>query len=442
MENKAPVFGVALLLSLSILFSGCITHKEGYVNGTMTVNGSALAQNMDRYVIEAGEGMNPTSWTMLGVILVNGGSSNRDETLLGELNTSMLPDGKYTIRLTVTDKNGVTSQDRVYVNIDNIPDAQTRTCPAWTCGNLHAGLNNVNISLYPDQYGSNMDCSVDCACEAGTNMGIKSSGDLEDDYDFLIFGAENQTGYWEEYLGPYNRTTKIRFTSDRSIDGSGGYAGFNITEIVCSKYCFSSALYYGGEYISRVSLGTGVRSSNISQYSNYESAALTQLLRGHTYTLYADVTVDYYSSDEYVKAWIDYNRNNVLNDTGEEIDMGTIEVNDSYRFTKTFTVPANAALGRTMMRVSDRWSSAPSPCSKISYGEVEDYAIDIVDSLTSTTSSTSTTTIPGECSMQGDDPPCGVVSMSEVISHINKWAAGNAQLSEVIALINAWANGN
>ena len=100
MENRTLLLASALLASLAILFSGCITHKEGYANGTVIINGSAHTQNMDRYVIEAGEGMHPTSWTMLGVILVNGGSANRDETFLGELNTSMLPDGKYTIRLT------------------------------------------------------------------------------------------------------------------------------------------------------------------------------------------------------------------------------------------------------------------------------------------------------------------------------------------------------
>ena len=442
MENKTIPVIIFALLSFSICFSGCITSKEGFVNGTVIINGSAYTQNMDRYVVEAGEGMHPTSWTMLGVILVNGGSANREEKFLGELNTSMLPDGKYTIRLTVTDKNGVTSQDRVYVNIDNIPDAQTRTCPAWTCGNLHAGLNTVNISLYPDQYGSNMDCSVDCACEAGTTMAIKTEGDIEDGYDYLIFGDVNATGYWKGFYGPYNRTTKIRFTSDRSQDGSTGYGGFNVTEIACSRYCFSSAWYYGGEYISRVALGTGIMSSNVSQYSNYESSPLTALLRGHTYTLYTDVTVDYPTSEEYVKAWIDFNQNNVLNDSGEEIDIGAVQVNGSYRFSKTFTVPSNAALGRTMLRVSDSWYTTPRACSQISYGEVEDNSVDILDSLTSTTSSTSTTTLPGQCSMPGDDPPCGEVTLGEVVAQINKWATGTAGLSEVIDLINAWANGN
>jgi len=43
------------------------------------------------------------------------------------------------------------------------------------------------------------------------------------------------------------------------------------------------------------------------------------------------------------------------------------------------------------------------------------------------------------CTLTGDKPPCGAVTVSEVVAHINLWAAGNASLSEVIALINAWA---
>ena len=435
MENKTIPVIIFALLSLGICFSGCISHKEGYVNGTVIINGSALTQNMNRYVIEAGEGMNPTSWTMLGVILVNGGSANRNETFLGEINTSMLPDGKYTIRLTVTDSNGVSSQDRVYVNIDNIPDAQTRSCPVWTCANLQDGSNSVNISLSADQYGSNMDCSVDCACEAGSNMSIKTEGDIEYDYDYLIFRSRNLTGMWQGAFSTYNTTERIRFTSDRSQDGSTGYGGFNISEIFCSKYCFSSGSS-DAEYISRVALSTGIMSSNGSSYSSYDSV-LTALQRGHTYTLEVDVTTTS-PYGEYVKAWVDYNQDYNLNSTGEEISIGYVKVNNTYRFSKTFTIPANAILGRTKMRITDSWISAPAPCSRAIYGEVEDYVVEIVDSIVSTTISTSTT-IRGQCSMHGDDPPCGEVTISEVIAHINKWSAGTAGLSEVIDLINAWA---
>jgi parallel beta-helix repeat protein len=54
-------------------------------------------------------------------------------------------------------------------------------------------------------------------------------------------------------------------------------------------------------------------------------------------------------------------------------------------------------------------------------------------------SDTTTTTIPGECGMPGDAPPCGVISLEEVVNSINEWATGGRTLPEVIGLINAWA---
>jgi hypothetical protein len=65
---------------------------------------------------------------------------------------------------------------------------------------------------------------------------------------------------------------------------------------------------------------------------------------------------------------------------------------------------------------------------------------------TTTTSSTSTTltttsTTLGNCTIAGDYPPCGEITLSEVITYINEWVIGEASLSDVVALINAWATG-
>jgi len=58
---------------------------------------------------------------------------------------------------------------------------------------------------------------------------------------------------------------------------------------------------------------------------------------------------------------------------------------------------------------------------------------------TSTTTSTSTSTAQATCDLSGDDPPCGDVSLAEVIGYINAWAGGQAALGDVVELINAWA---
>ena len=55
-----------------------------------------------------------------------------------------------------------------------------------------------------------------------------------------------------------------------------------------------------------------------------------------------------------------------------------------------------------------------------------------------TTPTTSTTRM--DCPLAGDYPPCGEVTMREVIDLINQWIYGNANLSDVIDLINEWAD--
>jgi len=41
--------------------------------------------------------------------------------------------------------------------------------------------------------------------------------------------------------------------------------------------------------------------------------------------------------------------------------------------------------------------------------------------------------------MPGDAPPCGTVTLSEVVSYITMWSGGQAQLGDVVALIGAWS---
>ena len=64
-----------------------------------------------------------------------------------------------------------------------------------------------------------------------------------------------------------------------------------------------------------------------------------------------------------------------------------------------------------------------------------------VASTTTTSSTTTSTTLAGECSMKGDYPPCGEITVSEIIDSITMWSTGEADMSEVLALITAWAAG-
>lgn len=61
-------------------------------------------------------------------------------------------------------------------------------------------------------------------------------------------------------------------------------------------------------------------------------------------------------------------------------------------------------------------------------------------SSTSTAASSTTTSTSMPCSLAGDYPPCGEITLAEIVAHINLWAAGEVPLAEVVALVNAWAS--
>jgi hypothetical protein len=83
----------------------------------------------------------------------------------------------------------------------------------------------------------------------------------------------------------------------------------------------------------------------------------------------------YYPGDE-LSVWIDYNQNFVLDDAGENINY-----NVPPPFGFTFTVDAGATVGETRLRIRFNWPDSglpqPDPCGNTTYGEVEDYTVNI-----------------------------------------------------------------
>jgi len=58
-----------------------------------------------------------------------------------------------------------------------------------------------------------------------------------------------------------------------------------------------------------------------------------------------------------------------------------------------------------------------------------------------TTASSTSTTVSWPCKMPGDYPPCGEVTIDELLNAIDLWTQGKMTMEEVLTLINAWAYG-
>ncbi len=110
-------------------------------------------------------------------------------------------------------------------------------------------------------------------------------------------------------------------------------------------------------------------------YGDYTSMVGT-VAPGNSYDISIEVTVDG-TWEEYTKVWVDWNQNWDFTDPGEEYDFGSFA--GTYVFTGPIAVPADAVPGTTRMRVAERWNQAPGPCDEATYGEAEDYTLQVGD---------------------------------------------------------------
>lgn len=130
----------------------------------------------------------------------------------------------------------------------------------------------------------------------------------------------------------------------------------------------------GPEAITKVQLGTINNSStrDAAGYHDYTSLSTT-ISRGGSYALSVDI-IGYKEGDkDEVYAWIDWNQDNDFDDAGEAI---TVNKTSNLKGTATITVPADAVLGNTRMRIKVSYSST-TVCGDFGYGEVEDYTVTV-----------------------------------------------------------------
>ncbi len=119
----------------------------------------------------------------------------------------------------------------------------------------------------------------------------------------------------------------------------------------------------------------------------YYASPVGNVTIGQTYTLDVDVNTTTLTtgwSETQVLAWIDFNADFDFDDAGEQVMVSVIDALDIY--SASVTIPSGAAVGVTRMRVRMHDTHDGSqyinvfndtPCGVASYGEVEDYTINI-----------------------------------------------------------------
>nr|WP_256333793.1 T9SS type A sorting domain-containing protein [Epilithonimonas sp. FP105] len=89
---------------------------------------------------------------------------------------------------------------------------------------------------------------------------------------------------------------------------------------------------------------------------------------------------------DYATVYVDWNQNGSFADAGETFEAGGITSDgaDGVQISSNITVPADATIGKTRMRVLLNWDTPiANPCDNADhfYGQSEDYTLDVKESL-------------------------------------------------------------
>ncbi|MBX3043600.1 MAG: T9SS type A sorting domain-containing protein [Candidatus Kapabacteria bacterium] len=141
-----------------------------------------------------------------------------------------------------------------------------------------------------------------------------------------------------------------------------------------SQYCSASTTYQdefiAEFYFNTIAVDDWKWSSTISDYTHLS----TDLKMGDTYT--AKVVNGYAYSSDQVRLWIDFNQDDKFDTSTEEFILSSSDAGKN--FAGDITIPLDAKAGSTRLRVRMTWASTPMPCDGSSYGEVEDYTVNLV----------------------------------------------------------------
>ncbi|PIY07626.1 MAG: hypothetical protein COZ18_16480 [Flexibacter sp. CG_4_10_14_3_um_filter_32_15] len=172
----------------------------------------------------------------------------------------------------------------------------------------------------------------------------------------------------------------------RAVLASGGFrstlvsGGTTTPPPSTPSYCASKGNDASYEWIAGVKVGTlNKTSGNNGGYVDFTSSSVT-LTQGSSNAITLTPGFSGSTYNEYWKIWIDFNNDGDFNDAGELVyDAGSLS---STVVNGTLAIPSNAPTGAKRMRVSMKYNGAQTACETFSYGEVEDYTVNITTAST------------------------------------------------------------
>ncbi|WP_333597628.1 reprolysin-like metallopeptidase [Chryseobacterium flavum] len=276
-----------------------------------------------------------------------------------------------------------------------IPNVSTSSGRIMVKGSNHIffDVNNANITVNagsgtPDTVAPTAPTLADSGTTS-TTTNLSWSGATDNvgvtGYDVYqgasLIGSTASTTYTVTGLTP--ATTYSFSVKAKDAAGNASVSSNTVSVTTLSggtvTYCSSSASNTADERIGNVKFGTiNNTSTGTAGYENFTSVS-TNVTRGSAYTI--SIT-PVWTSTKYSEAYavyIDYNGDGDFTDSGEL--AWTKSGSTTSPVSGSITIPATATVGSTRMRVMMKYSSIPtSSCEAYTYGQVEDYTLNIVSS--------------------------------------------------------------
>ena len=190
-------------------------------------------------------------------------------------------------------------------------------------------------------------------------------------------------------------STTYAFTI-KAKDAAGNLSAVSNTATVTTlagstTYCTSQGNNTNDERIAKVVFGTINNSSTgTAGYEDFTSIS-TSVAQGSTNTITITPLWTGTVYSEGYAVFIDYNKDGDFADAGETV--WTKATSTSTPASGSFTIPATASTGVTRMRVSMKYNGVPTSCESFSYGQVEDYTINITGTTVDTQAPTAPTSL-------------------------------------------------
>lgn len=222
-----------------------------------------------------------------------------------------------------------------------------------------------NVSDTPNQGGEHYGCPAfpTSSCSNGSNGDMfMNYMDYTDDACMNMFSAGQKA------------RMQALFASGGARVGLLSSAGCGGSSTTTPVYCNSNGTNTSYEWISNVKLNTINNTSGAnSGYGNY-TAVSTTLTKGSSYTVNLTPSFSGTAYSEYFNVYIDYNNDKDFADAGELVYSSS---GSSAAVSGTFTIPSTASSASTRMRVIMKDAAITGPCEVYTYGETEDYSVNI-----------------------------------------------------------------